>query len=168
MPQIAEPKVKAAQEKLCMEAVAAPEPEVKEVAAGSAVTAESAPEESLPQIAEPKEVQVIVAAIVQLGAVEERRLIERRLIVAERQHQAELAKIWHGAELAKIWHEAQIPQPTDAQEIAAVFRFGAMEYRRIILDWRQHVAKLHSHRRTVATLSKRYHDDPKTDPGRFV
>ena len=28
------------------------------------------------------------------------------------------------------------------------------------------LSQLHSHRRTVATLSKRYHDDPKTHPGR--
>ena len=64
---------KAAEDAMTKAVVGAPEPYVKEVAAGSAVTFESAPEESLhvPQIAEPKEAEVIVAAVVQVGAIEE-------------------------------------------------------------------------------------------------
>ena len=49
------------------ETVIGPEPEVKEVAAGSVVASEPAPEESLPQIAEPKEAEAIVSAVVELG-----------------------------------------------------------------------------------------------------
>ena len=45
------------------ETVVGPEPEVKEVAAGSVVGSEPAPEESLPQIAEPKEADVLKLAI---------------------------------------------------------------------------------------------------------
>ena len=48
-----------------------PVEEVKEVAVGSAVAFEPAPEESLPQIVEPKEEEVIVARVSQLGHEEE-------------------------------------------------------------------------------------------------
>ena len=49
-------------------------------AAGSAVAFEPAPEESLPPIAEPKEAQVIVAAVVQVGAVEEEKWIRKKVL----------------------------------------------------------------------------------------
>jgi hypothetical protein len=52
-----------------METVVAPEPNVKDAAAGSDVTAQ-VPGESPPQIAELKEAQAIVAAVSELGAGE--------------------------------------------------------------------------------------------------
>jgi len=78
-----------------------PEPQIEEpdvkgvVAAGSDVTA-PAPEESLPQIAEPKEAEAIVAAVVELGAREEvdrLKLEIGRLIEVGRERQRALKQL---------------------------------------------------------------------------
>ena len=79
------------------ETVGAPEPAVKDAACGSAVTAEPTPEESLPQIAEPKEAEAIVAAVVELGAVEKEvgrlKLEIERLIEVGRERQRALKQL---------------------------------------------------------------------------
>jgi len=71
------------------------EPDVKGVAAGSDATA-PAPEESLPQIAEPKEAEAIVAAVVELGAREEVDMLKleiERLIEVGRERQRALKQL---------------------------------------------------------------------------
>ncbi len=79
------------------ETVVAPEPNVKDTVCGSAVTVEPAPEESLPQIAEPKEAEAIVAAVVELGAAEKEvgrlKLEIERLIEVGRERQRVLKQL---------------------------------------------------------------------------
>ena len=79
------------------ETVVGPEPEVKQ-AAGSAVAFEPAPEESLPPIAEPKEAQVIVAAVVQVGAVEEvdvlKLAIDTLRLESEENVKVQVERLW--------------------------------------------------------------------------
>jgi len=69
------------------------EPNVKDVASGSDETAH-VPEESLPQIAEPKEAEAIVAAVVELGA--EEKEVDRLKLETERLIEVQVDRQWKG------------------------------------------------------------------------
>ena len=73
------------------------EPDVKGVAAESDVTV-PVPEGSLPQIAEPKEAEAIVAAVVELDVVEKE--VDRLKLETERLIKVQVDRQWKGS----LWH----------------------------------------------------------------
>ena len=114
------------------------EPDVKGVAAESDVVS-PVPEESLPQIAEPKEAEAIVAAVVELGAVEKEvgrlKLETERLVEAGRERERALKQL--DGDVESIFARLGELESEEAKAAAA----GVLERRLIALEDQNREAK---------------------------